>query len=189
MPITPGAYLFFPGSTERAIAFCQVFGGQITITRRGGVGPAASEAEKDQVVNALLTGGDVTFRAGYRDDAALDAQTRVELPVLGTGEPRLRALFDGLANGGTVRVRRAGRCCGGASAPAPAGTVSAGRPVSARQVRAGPAGHGAMQRRTPPRGVGGDLLDPARGACPCLPVSGDQCGPAGCLAARRAACC
>jgi PhnB protein len=114
MPITPGAYLFFPGSTERAIAFCQVFGGQITITRRGGVGPAASEAEKDQVVNALLTGGDVTFRAGYRDDAALDAQTRVELPVLGTGEPRLRAIFDGLANGGTVRVRLAGRFWGGA---------------------------------------------------------------------------
>ena len=56
MPITPGAYLFFPGSTERAIAFCQVFGGQITITRRGGVGPAASEAERTKSLTRCSPG-------------------------------------------------------------------------------------------------------------------------------------
>jgi len=57
MPITLDAYLFFPGNAEQAIGFYQeVFGGQTTITRRGDVDPAASEAEKNQVVNALLTG-------------------------------------------------------------------------------------------------------------------------------------
>lgn len=66
--------------------------------------PSASETEKGQVVNALLTGGDVTLRAGDRDDATLDMQTRVELSVIGTDEPRLRAISDALATGGTVRV-------------------------------------------------------------------------------------
>ena len=105
MPITLDAYLFFPGHTEQAISFYQeVFGGQTTITRRGDVDRTASEAEKNQVINALLTGGDVTLRASDRDDTTLDVQTRVELSVIGTDEPRLRAIFDGLANGGTVRV-------------------------------------------------------------------------------------
>ena len=105
MPTTLDAYLFFPGNTEQAIAFYQeVFGGQATITRRGDVDPAASETEKNQVVHALLTGGEITLRASDRDDTTLDVQTRVELSVIGTNEPQLRATFDGLANGGTVRV-------------------------------------------------------------------------------------
>jgi PhnB protein len=113
MPITLDAYLFFPGNTEQAIAFCQeVSGGQATITRRGDVDPSASEAERSQVVNALLTGGDVTLRASDRDDTTLGEQTRVELSVIGTGEPRLRAIFGGLANGGTVRVPLAGQFWG-----------------------------------------------------------------------------
>jgi PhnB protein len=105
MSVTLDAYLFFPGNTDQAIAFYQeVFGGQTTITRRGDVDPAASETEKDQVINALLTGGDVTLRASDRGDATLDPQTRVELSIIGVDEPRLRAIFDGLANGGTVRT-------------------------------------------------------------------------------------
>lgn len=105
MPVTVDAYLFFPGKTEEAIAFYQeVFGGQTTITRRGDVDPTAGEAEKNQVINALLTGGEVTLRASDREDTTLEEQTRVELSVIGTDEPRLRAIFDGLAGGGTVRV-------------------------------------------------------------------------------------
>lgn len=105
MSVTLDAYLFFPGNTDQAIAFYQeVFGGQTTITRRGDVDPAASETEKDQVINALLTGGDVTLRASDRGDATLDPQPRVELSIIGADEPRLRAIFDGLANGGTVRT-------------------------------------------------------------------------------------
>jgi PhnB protein len=56
------------------------------------------------VINALLTGGDVTLRASDRGDASLDPQSRVELSIIGADEARLRAIFDGLASGGTVRT-------------------------------------------------------------------------------------
>lgn len=106
MAVELNPYLFFPGSTEQAIAFYQqVFGGQVTITRRGDVDPTATAEEKDQVVNALLTGGDITLRASDRQDAGNDPQTRIELSLIGTDEQRLRALFDGLAAGGTVRTQ------------------------------------------------------------------------------------
>ena len=105
MSVELNAYLFFPGNTDQAIAFYQeVFGGQTTITRRGDVDPTASETEKDQVINALLTGSDVTLRASDRSDASLDPQTRVELSIIGADEARLREIFDGLADGGTVRT-------------------------------------------------------------------------------------
>ena len=109
MSVELNAYLLFPGSTEQAIAFYQqVFGGQVTITRRGDVDPTAtSEQEKNQVINALLTGGDVTLRASDREDTSADPQTRIELSLIGTDEARLRALFAGLANGGTVRTELA----------------------------------------------------------------------------------
>jgi PhnB protein len=101
------AYLFFPGNTEQAIAFYQqVFGGQVTITRRGDVDPTAATAEqKDQVINALLTGGDITLRASDREDASAGPQTRIELSLIGTDDAQLRALFDGLADGGTVMTK------------------------------------------------------------------------------------
>ncbi len=106
MAIELNAYLFFPGNTEQAIAFYQqVFGGQVSITRRGDVDPAATAEEKDQVINALLTGGDITLRASDREDASPGPQTRIELSLIGTDDARLRALFDGLAQGGTVRTR------------------------------------------------------------------------------------
>jgi PhnB protein len=105
MAVELNPYLFFPGTTEEAIAFYQqVFGGQVTITRRGDVDPTAATAEeKNYVINALLTGGDLTLRASDRPDTSGDPQTRIELSLIGTDEQRLRALFDGLAAGGTVR--------------------------------------------------------------------------------------
>jgi PhnB protein len=105
MAVELNPYLFFQGTTEQAIAFYQqVFGGQVTITRRGDVDPtAATPEEKNYVINALLTGGDLTLRASDRPDTSGDPQTRIELSLIGTDERRLRALFDGLAAGGTVR--------------------------------------------------------------------------------------
>jgi hypothetical protein len=38
---------------------------------------------------ALLSGGDVTLRASDRDDTTLNEQTRVELSIIGSDEPRL----------------------------------------------------------------------------------------------------
>ncbi len=53
MAVELNPYLFFPGNTEQAIAsYQQVFGGQVTITRRGDVDPTAAAEEKNQVVNA-----------------------------------------------------------------------------------------------------------------------------------------
>jgi PhnB protein len=104
MSVELNAYLFFPGNAEQAIAFYQqVFGGQVTITRRGDVDPTATPEQRNQVINALLTGGDITLRASDREDTSLDPQTRIELSLIGADEARLRNVFDALAEGGIVR--------------------------------------------------------------------------------------
>jgi hypothetical protein len=141
------------------------------------------------VVNALLAGGDVTLRASDRDDATLDLQTRVELPVIGTGEPRLRAIFDGVANAGTVRVPLAGQFWGDTFG-AITGQYGIGWHVNIGSAGAcGPGRPRCHAAANTARGVGTHRSWPRR--IPCLPVSGDQRGPARCLAAggRRPACC
>jgi PhnB protein len=106
MSVELNAYLFFPGNAEQAIAFYQqVFGGEITITRVGDVDPTAAPEQKSLVINAQLIGGDITLRASDRQDTSTDPQTRIELSLIGTDDARLRALFDGLADGGTVRTK------------------------------------------------------------------------------------
>jgi PhnB protein len=106
MSVELNAYLFFPGNAEQAIAFYQqVFGGEVTIIRVGDVDPTAAPEQKNQVINAQLTGGDITLRASDREDTSTDPQTRIELSLIGTDDARLRALFDGLAEGGTVRTK------------------------------------------------------------------------------------
>jgi PhnB protein len=104
MSVELNAYLFFPGNAEQAIAFYQqVFGGQVTITRRGDVDPTATPEQRNQVINALLSGGDITLRASDREDTSLDPQTRIELSLIGADDARLRDVFDALAEGGIVR--------------------------------------------------------------------------------------
>ncbi len=96
-------YLFFPGNTDAAITFYQqVFGGELTFTRRGDVDSSAPDDKKQQVINASLVGPEITIRASDRDDATADAQTRVELTIIGDDESRLRKVFDDLSQGGTV---------------------------------------------------------------------------------------
>jgi uncharacterized glyoxalase superfamily protein PhnB len=47
MSVELNAYLFFPGNTEQAIGFYQqVFGGQVSITRRGDVDPTATPSRR-----------------------------------------------------------------------------------------------------------------------------------------------
>jgi PhnB protein len=97
------AYLFFPGTAEEAMGFYRdVFGGELTITRRGDVDPSASDAEKDQVINAILHSPDLALRASDAPNATREKQNRVALSVMGADEGRLRAVFDALAAGGTV---------------------------------------------------------------------------------------
>ena len=106
MSVELDAYLFFRATPSRPSP----------PTSRSSAGRSASPAaamsirprppeQKNQVINALLTGGDITLRASDREDATADPQTRIELSLIGTDEERLRALFDGLAEGGTVRTQ------------------------------------------------------------------------------------
>jgi PhnB protein len=99
------AYLFFPGNTEEAMNYYQsILGGDLSITRRGDVDPTASQDEKHLVINAALDTGTFTLRASDRADATNEAQTRIELTIVGTDEADLRRIFDGLSEGGTVKA-------------------------------------------------------------------------------------
>ena len=100
------AYLFFPGNTEEAMNFYEgVFGGDLTITRRGDVDPTATEGEKGLIVNAALDSAAFTLRASDRADATSDVQTRIELTINGSEEDDLREVFDALSDGGTVKAQ------------------------------------------------------------------------------------
>jgi PhnB protein len=81
-----------------------VFGGDLSITRRGDVDPTAPESDKDFVINAALDTGTFTLRASDRADATNDVQTRIELTIIGTDEGDLRRTFDALSDGGTVKA-------------------------------------------------------------------------------------
>lgn len=96
-------YLFFPGSTKEAMEFYKlVFGGELQITLRGDMDPSASEDEKNQVINALLSSEHITFRASDRSDTNSDPQTRIELTVNGSDGTTLTKVFNDLTVGGNV---------------------------------------------------------------------------------------
>jgi PhnB protein len=96
------AYLFFPGCAAEAMEFYQrVFGGTLTVVRRGEVDPSAIDAEQDLVINATLDAGEFYLRASDRDDATREPQARVAMSVIGTDEARLRKVYDDLSAGGT----------------------------------------------------------------------------------------
>jgi PhnB protein len=102
IPMKIDAYLFFPGSTAEAMEFYKgVFGGTLTVVRRGDVDPSASGADKDLVINATLDTGDFYLRASDRGDATNASQVRVALTVIGTDEAKLRKVYDDLSAGGT----------------------------------------------------------------------------------------
>src|SRR5262245_65737970 len=95
-------YLFFPGSTVEAMEFYkQVFGGTLTVVRRGDVDPTATGADKNLVINATLDTGDLQLRASDRADATTAPQPRVALTLIGTDETRLRTIYDDLSAGGS----------------------------------------------------------------------------------------
>ena len=97
------AYLFFPGVTEEAMAFYKdVFGGELTITRRGDVDPSASDSEKSQVINAHLLNPDIALRGSDAPNSTNAKQYRVALSIIGQDETRLRGVFEALGAGGTV---------------------------------------------------------------------------------------
>ena len=95
------AYLFFPNVAAEAMEFYKgVFGGTLSVVRRGDVDPSASGDEKELVINATLETPQFNLRASDRDDATKSRQTRVALSLIGTDEPRLRKIYDELSAGG-----------------------------------------------------------------------------------------
>jgi PhnB protein len=96
------AYLFFPNCAAEAMEFYkEVFGGTLTVVRRGDVDSAATGAEKDLVINATLETGEFNLRGSDRDDATQLPQARVALSLIGTDEARLRKIYDALSDGGS----------------------------------------------------------------------------------------
>jgi PhnB protein len=96
------AYLFFPGSAGEAMEFYQgVFGGTLTVVRRGDVDPSATGADKELVINATLDSGEFYLRASDRGDTTTAPQARVALTVIGTDEAKLRQVYADLSAGGT----------------------------------------------------------------------------------------
>jgi deazaflavin-dependent oxidoreductase (nitroreductase family) len=95
------AYLFFPGCAAEAMEFDKgVFGGTLTVVRRGEVDPSATDAEKDLVIDATLDTGELYVRASDRDDATKKPQARFALTLIGTDEARLRIRRSFLFTGG-----------------------------------------------------------------------------------------
>jgi len=96
------AYLFFPGSAAEAMGFYKsVFGGTLTVLRRGDVDPNASGPDKDLVINADLDTREFHLRASDHGDTTDAPQTRIALSVIGTDEARLRKVYDDLSADGT----------------------------------------------------------------------------------------
>ena len=100
------AYLFFPGNTEEAMIFYQgIFGGDLSITRRGDVDPTAAESESGLVISAALDSEAFTLRANDRADTTADVQTRIELTIVGSDEDDLRRIFAALSEQGIVKAQ------------------------------------------------------------------------------------
>lgn len=96
------AYLFFPGSAAEAMEFYKgIFGGTLTVLRRGDVDPSATGADKDLVINAALDTKEFHLRASDRAEVTNAPQVRVALSLIGEDEARLRKVYDGLSAGGT----------------------------------------------------------------------------------------
>lgn len=100
-------YLFFSGQCREAFEFYKgIFGGEISLMTVGDVPagvPGMEGMNKDFVMNAELSGGEVTLRGSDSANAS-PATKKVELCLGGTDEPNLRKIFDGLSAGGTVKA-------------------------------------------------------------------------------------
>jgi PhnB protein len=101
-PMKIDAYLFFPGTTGEAMEFYRgVFGGTLTVVRRGDVDPSATGADRDLVINATLDTGEFYLRASDLGDATNAPQVRVALSIIGADEAKLRKVYNDLSAGGS----------------------------------------------------------------------------------------
>jgi PhnB protein len=98
-------YIFFNGQCQEAMEFYKnIFGGELeTMSYDDVPNMPGDEDMKGKLMNASLLGGDVDLRGS--DTAKASPETKkVELCLTGSDEAHLREIFDGLAEGGTVKT-------------------------------------------------------------------------------------
>ena len=102
------AYLFFKGNCREAMEFYKsVFGGELNMSTMGDAPdmPGMPEVDKNWIMHASLEGGAVKLMASDSPKAS-DKAAKVELSLTGTDadDAVMRKMFDGLADGGTVKM-------------------------------------------------------------------------------------
>jgi PhnB protein len=95
-------YIFFNGNAEEALNFYKgVFGGELNISRMGDA-PGTAPEDKDKIMHGLLD-GDVRMMASDSSKASPEAK-KIELSISGEDEAKLKGYFDGLSEGGNVKM-------------------------------------------------------------------------------------
>ncbi|MDB5161180.1 MAG: hypothetical protein JWO96_560 [Candidatus Saccharibacteria bacterium] len=104
--ITLEPYIFFRGQCREAMEFYKgVFGGELemqTVDETPTDFPG-KEAMKGQIMHASLKGGDINLMASDSQNAS-PKTAKVELSLGGYDEPKMRKMFDDLAEGGEVKT-------------------------------------------------------------------------------------
>lgn len=105
--VTLNPYIFFDGQAKEAMEFYKsVFGGKLDIQTMGDSPKEAQEAAQNpdpsRVMHAQLE-GDVKI---YASDSAQASKksAKIELSLGGDDEPKLKAIFDKLGQGGKVSM-------------------------------------------------------------------------------------
>lgn len=95
-------YIFFTGNCRQAMEFYKkVFGGELTIQTLKDVG-MGDEATGNNVMHALLSGGDIKLMASDGDRREPYPVCQITLSLGGDDEAHLTKLFEQLAEGGKV---------------------------------------------------------------------------------------
>lgn len=99
-------YLFFDGNCKEAMEFYKtVFGGKLEMQTMGEapVDMPDKKARKNQIMHALLSGGDIKLMASDSSKASPKA-AKIELSLSGPDEDKLRKIFSSLGKGGKVNA-------------------------------------------------------------------------------------
>ena len=98
-------YIFFNGDCREAMEFYKsVFGGELFFQDMSDVPGGAPKMEgvtDNMVMHASLKGGEVALMASDSPKASPQAK-KVTLSLAGTDDPKMRQIFDALADGGKV---------------------------------------------------------------------------------------
>jgi PhnB protein len=104
MAIKLNPYLNFNGKTRVAMEFYHsILGGELNIQTFGESGMSSSEEEKDLIIHANLTNGDILIMASDGGkDHNISPGNDVHLSLVGDEEEKLTEFFNKLSEGGKV---------------------------------------------------------------------------------------